>query len=718
MILIFSNKKPVRCKVAKHVRFPKVSRISYKSDYFSFTARSNENSDLVICEYGADRTIFFIRGDIIRFINQPSEEYKGTNLITLFDYKSKTYNLLGINSQKYEEHPKMFVKSPNGDLYCIFDYSVFEGSGKRLRVFTINNLTKGKVLFSYIDERTDETVIDKDLDIKLFPTFTYTSPLYNSFIVIMRIDSHNALETSSIYIVDLVEEKVEEIPYYLKDYIKSHINNFVAELERHLYYAIRDASLFLKPSIILYRLLPPKSIVAARGEISDDCKLIKYQNKTPIYSEFKSTFVLSLRSIAYVGYKNRLVEREEDLSCYVYINLSVYIENNELNILLTCKNVRIDIFWVNYDKSTDDILAHKKYQIHSKYDINESQLYSISTIAGDYLIKDGFLYKLVGNEYMPVYKSKNVTINTLRRDGVYLIDVNDRSTFAVVHPDLVRENKSYINIQNGRIVDCSEMNRLINTYREQNKPIAIIDVSKYIKTIHISYLLKDIGKEIQKRGIKYEDLHYKYYFSDETGDLYFFIALYQSPPPRIRFAIAKHNIQWKPSQYKIIFLSSPYDEQIELKKRGRLLNEIINSITNKKDRNIYFLDFLNYAFDTADEKHGILFTYDNELMIRCNIPAYEYDGKVALRENIPVIEFRDIKYNRGHELQYKGENKVKLIDTTKHLEIQLNTTRYGKVLCHWTVIITDSGKQTKHLFVLVVSEMEIVHVTEFNTYDV
>ena len=172
MILIFSNKKPVRCKVAKHVRFPKVSRISYKSDYFSFTARSNENSDIVIYEYGADRTIFFITGDIIRFINQPSEEYKGTNLITLFDYKSKTYNLLGINSQKYEEHPKMFVKSPNGDLYCIFDYSVFEGLGKRLRVFTINNLIKGKVLFSYIDKRTYGTVIGQDSDIKLFPTFT------------------------------------------------------------------------------------------------------------------------------------------------------------------------------------------------------------------------------------------------------------------------------------------------------------------------------------------------------------------------------------------------------------------------------------------------------------------------------------------------------------------------------------------------------------------
>jgi hypothetical protein len=401
-------------------------------------------------------------------------------------------------------------------------------------------------------------------------------------------------------------------------------------------------------------------------------------------------------------------------------------ENNELNILLTCKRIKIKLFWFNYDKSTEDILLHKKYPIYGKYNINESQLYSISTIADDYLIKDGSLYKLDDNEYKPVYKFENVSIKTSRRNGIYFIDVNDRYTFAVVHSGLVRENKSYINIQNKLIIDWSKMSELINTYREQNKSTAIIDVSEYVKTISILDLLHNIAKEMQKRGIKYKDVYYEYYFSEETGDLYIFMALHQSPPPRIRFAIAKHNIQHNPSKIKIIFLSNPYkldskhqlpyDKQIELKKRGRLLNEIINKIKNKKDKNIHFLDFLNHAFDIANEKHGILFTYDNELMIRCNIPAYEYDGEVVLREHIPFVEFRDIKYNRKHELQYKGENKIKLLHSTKKPKIQLKTTRYGKVLFHWTEIKTDGGEQSKHLFVLVVSEMELVYAVKLRTY--
>jgi hypothetical protein len=208
MILDFINKKPIRLKVAKYIRSPKVHRIRYETDYFSFWAKANEHSDLCIYEYGAYRTIFFITGDIIRFINQSFEEYRDTNLITLFDRKNNTYNLIGINSQKYEEYPKMFIKAPNGDLYCIFDYGLFTGLEKRLRVFIINNLTKGKVLFSYIQERTYASAFEDDLDVKLFPTFTYTSPLYNSFIIIMQTDNHKALETSSIYLVDLVEEKV------------------------------------------------------------------------------------------------------------------------------------------------------------------------------------------------------------------------------------------------------------------------------------------------------------------------------------------------------------------------------------------------------------------------------------------------------------------------------------------------------------------------------
>ncbi len=726
MIFDFSNKTPIRCKVAKYIRFPKVHKIRYKSDYFSFRAKANEHSDLCIYEHGADRTIFFITGDIIRFINQSLEEYRGTNLITLFDSKNNTYNLIGINNQEYKKDPKMFIKSPNGDLYCIFDYSSFVELDSKLRVFTINNLTKGKVLLSYIDKRKYKSYWEDDLDSKLFPTFTYTSPLYNSFIIIIRTDTHNALETSSIYLVDLVEEKVEEIPYDLKEYVKSNIDDFVNRANEHSNIDYTDVSTLREPRIKLYRLQPPDSLVDGWGEISDDCKLIKYQKGIPIYSECESTLWLYLKSITYLRYKHRQYEWKKELSCAVNIHFSVYVKDNELNILLTCKRIKISVFGHNYDKSKDDILLHKKYPIHGKYNIDESQLYSITTIDSDYLIKDASLYKLVENEYKPIYKFENVSINVLRRDGVYFVTVNNGFTYAVVRPKLVRGNRSYINIQNGRIVDWTKMNELINVYKEQNKPIAIINVNEYIKTVSISDLIHTIKKEMQKKGIKYKDLYYNYYFSEETGNLYIFMALYQSPPPRIRFAIAKHNIQRNPSEVKIVFLSSPhkldskyqlpYDEQIELKKQGRLLNEIINRITNKKDKNIYFLDFLNYSFNIANEKNSVFFVYDDELIIRCNIPAYEYNGRVVLRDNIPVIEFKDIKCNRKNELQYRGENEINIVSETEKPKIQLKTGRYGKLLFHWTEI--DGVRYPKHLSVFVVSEMELVRTIKFNTYNV
>ena len=202
-----------------------------------------------------------------------------------------------------------------------------------------------------------------DLDLKLFPTFTYTSPLYNSFIIIIRTDTHNALETSSIYLVDLVEGKVEEILYDLKGYIKGHIDDFVDGMGGHPNIVFTDASNFREPRIKIYRLQPPDSLVAGWGEISDDCKLIKYQKEIPIYSECESTLWLYLKTITYLRYKHEQREWKEELPCAVNIHFSVYVKDNELNILLTCKRVKIRLFGLNYDKSKDDILLHKKYPI-------------------------------------------------------------------------------------------------------------------------------------------------------------------------------------------------------------------------------------------------------------------------------------------------------------------------------------------------------------------
>lgn len=731
MIFNFSAKTFIKCKTAKFIRLPIVCRTKCYSNNFSVTAENNQNSDLFIYEHDTHRTVFWITADTIRFANHMLEEYRDVKLITVSDYKSITYNVLGIKSQKYEEEPIMFIKTPNGDLYCVFDYTSYDYSieldDMKRRVFTINNLTKGKVLFSYENKKRFSSYFEDDLDEKLFPIFSYTEPLYNSFIIVMRTDTYNILEKTCVYLIDLLEEKVEEIHYDLKGYIKTHINNFDSILKERYKIVLRAAALFLKPRVKLYRLLPPDSLISAWGKISDDCKLIKYQDEIPIYSQCESTFWLILKSTVF----NRTIYQERDweteLSCAVNIHLSTYIENNELNVLLTCKKIKINVSGIEHINSNNDVLLHKKYPINNKYNINKSQLYSISTITKDYLFKDGNLYKLIDGSYKLLYNRKNVDITTLRSSGVYFITINDYRVFAVVRPKLVRENKSYIHIRSDCILDWKKINKIIDTYREQNKSIAILDITEYIKKISITDLIESIEKEIQKRNIKYKDLYYKLYLSGKTGILYIFIALYHIKPPRITFAIAKCDIKRKRPHIKIIFLSNPYKlesrsqlpygEQIQLKKQGRLLNEIINKIANTEDKNIYFFDFLSRVFENANKKYGVFQVYDGELIVKHNIPVYKHDDRFIVKENIPITVIKDIRYNRKYELLFEGKNETSVISETKKPDIQLRTYRYGKILFHWTEIEIERVKRYKHLSVMVVSEMELVYATKIDVYE-
>jgi hypothetical protein len=137
------------------------------------------------------------------------EEYRHkVKIVELFDYKNWTCNLISLNRKKYNlirptASPEMFVKSPSGDIYFIVDHTYYFKDGEddedysnddeniaeyknNYRIFTINNLSKGKVLFRYVE--TDDSWVRAEDGIALFPYFFATDPLYNSFIVVMRVE--------------------------------------------------------------------------------------------------------------------------------------------------------------------------------------------------------------------------------------------------------------------------------------------------------------------------------------------------------------------------------------------------------------------------------------------------------------------------------------------------------------------------------------------------
>ena len=712
----------INCKVATFIRLPVVSKRKCFDINSSVTVKEHIVSDLFTCEHGDYRTMFHVSGDTIRFNNHQIEKYRGMNLIPLFDHKSKAYNLLIINPQQYIGISSMFVKVPNGDLYAVFKhYSIKTHNYKYIKYYllAINNLTKGKEIFRYEGENPGQLMRRDDQN--LFPTFSYTKPLYNSFIIIMRIDTHNKLEKTCIYILDLLKETTKEVSYDLKNYIKKNIDSFVYRLKENHEIVVETDNIFVNPRIVLSHFLTPYTPISTHEEIPDsDCKLIKYKDKIPIYSQCESTFLLKLESIISHKTMQQQNESETKLSCSLVIQFSAYIENNELNILLICKKIQINVSTVDYNMPIDEILLHERHPINHRYNISESRLYSIDAFFDDYVLKNRDIYHWDGDSYKLAYKISNANINTLKRRGMRFITIKNQSVLAIIQPKLAKRNQNYVNLEDNYIVDLSEIKEMININKEQNKQVLIIDVNKYIKRISIKDLVTRILKKIRNRRTKCKSKLYKSYISVETGILYIFIVLrcillkgkkIQRETLHTRFAIVKHNIRGDPSLSKILFLSNPYSLTYAI---HRILpNEILNKINNKEDMNIHFSYFLNYLNNISENENEIFYLHEGELMVRHKITTDN------IRNLVSIMEFNDIKYNRKFELRFKSESNS-AINSRDRITIKPSINRYDDIVVHSfdiKIITKGTDKHFNYKDAVIFSAINLIYATQINSYN-
>lgn len=164
MTLEFGSSTLIKCKPAKFIRIPYAHTIKVKS---------NEIIDLFFCKDDDYKTIFYVKNDIINFIKMHHEEYRyKVKIVELFDYKTWTCNLIAIDRKKYNlirptVNPEIFVKSPNGDIYCVVNYTYYFNDGEddedyddrydpednhNYRIFAIYNLSKRKALLSYVEK--------------------------------------------------------------------------------------------------------------------------------------------------------------------------------------------------------------------------------------------------------------------------------------------------------------------------------------------------------------------------------------------------------------------------------------------------------------------------------------------------------------------------------------------------------------------------------------
>lgn len=712
----------INCKVATFIRLPVAGKRKCFDINSSVTVKEHVVSDLFTYKYKDHETVFYVTGDTIGFANHQSEKYLGMTLIRLFDYKSRVYDLLIINPQQYIGTPSIFFKAPNGDLYAIFrHYSIKTHNYNYIKyhLFTINNLTKGKEIFRYEGENPGHWMHRDDQN--LFPTFSYTKPLHNSFIIIIRIDTNNKLEKGCIYIVDLLKENVKEISYNLRNYIEKYINTFVYILKEKYGIVFEVDNIFANASMVVSRFPQSYLPVPVWEEISDDdCKLIKYENKMPLYSQCKTTFFLQLESV--ISHRNMYQQNEQEtkLSCSIVIEFSSYIENNGLNVMLSCKRIQIHVSDDNYDMTTNDTLLHEKYPINDKYSIDESRLYSIDAFFDDYVLTKGNIYYWDGDSYKLAHKLSNAHINMLKRRGMRFITINNQSVLAIIQPTLAKKDQNYVNIGDNYIVDLSKIKEMINTYKEQNKQVLIIDANEYIKRISIKDLVTRIVKKIRNRRTKCKSNLYKSYIFTKSGILYIFIVLrcillkgkkIQRNTLHTRFAIVKHNIRGNNLPIKILFLSNPYSSTFAIKRI--LLNEILNKIKNKNDRNLHFLDFLNNLNNNSTNENEILYLYEEELMVRHKITTDN------IRNLVSIMEFNDIKHNRKFGLRFKSESNS-AIDSRERITIKPSINHYDDIVIHSfdiKIITRGVDKLFNYKAAVIFSALNLIYATQIKVYN-
>jgi hypothetical protein len=735
------DNKPIKCKSAKFIRISTLCRPKYHGNN-SLTIKSNEVLDLFVLKNNEYETIFYVLNDTIRFIRRKYEEYRNVSIVPLFDYKSGTYNFIGIDEEKfnltkYNTEPEQFIKTPNGYIYFIVNYTFLELEKTSYRILTINNATTGKVLFSFVEE---EYYFIWQENTKIFPTILYTCPIFNSFIVIIRIDDHEKLEKTVIYVVNLIEETVEEIEYDLKGYLIELMYN----VEDYLFDLLDEVSQYYDMDADDQEYFTPEKIfqtskIKTIGRTY--CRLVKYQDETPVYDNSEFDIKISLENSVYY------TECTFKMECN--ITLSVYLEGSELNIVMTSdENGYIEVCGeqgIKYDIPSGVVLLHKKYYVSNKHNLNKSQLYSITSLFDKYLIIYQNVYKLnEDGHYEWLYYINSY--DTLRLDGMRITYRTD-DVYALILPDQIR--KKYNLRENcalwadfeynmhlyflydtndphiAKMIYWSIINEMIDIHKRQK---VIMEFSEYIKEINITELLTNVKNKLQDKNIQYDAMYYIYYFIEETCDLYFFMSLvhYDTNIPAIflRFLIVKHNILKPLSRSEIIFLSDAYEleinPQLKLTNYHRLLSEIIFKIIRTKDNKIYFNDLTIYSLMTylsnisKDTKTKDRILSRDSRGYLCGISKRDYAGlflydkELMVKDSKTFMDIKDIKFNRQSEL------KQVFMFYPKNGETYSIVDRYGDILIYHLIIndVAQNREYKKFRLMIKVSTMEIVQTIE------
>ena len=404
--------------------------------------------------------------------------------IPLYNYLKNDYEII-LSSFPYNfmNHNEIcVVKAPNRQIYVIRNYG-----------FMLSNASKNTLLYDLSNNKN-----------YLF----HSMPIANTFLlVVMRYN-----EEMIIRIIDLIKEKM-----YVKKYpIKKIIDKLLIMLEKSKHYmAIKSiiTPYISSRSQLEFRMESTNSIDNSTGNLVFYNRCVV--NISIIFNDNKANNKITLVNLLSI------------IAFYEKRKLTVSLQlNSEISVNADSIN-----YCVNFGTST--VLVSSTYEIGDDYDLAQSHLYSVTAVAGDYIIisEPNELWTNI----TLYYKNKTSSTSSDTRfiinsysDFLYIVFHKQRLLFTyrdrldkLSKTDLyyVEQSNSYIGIIDTKVI----RELFIDSIHERNYTsmigIDITDVMEYV-------VLRDKLEQMVRRYVRcdyFQSFHYAYYIHYDAEELYLLI---------------------------------------------------------------------------------------------------------------------------------------------------------------------------------------------------
>ena len=425
-------------------------------------------------------SFYYNKNNLIAYYND-SNKNNDFDIIPLYNYVENNYEIM-LSDLPYSS-TVCVVKAPSRQVYILWVED---------NKITIGNISKGTLVYSLIDSKT-----------YLF----HSMPIANSFFLVVTCDGSEIV----INTIDLIKEK-----NYVQKYPIVKIIKTILSLSKNStdYKAIESIG-------ISNKLYFEKDV--ANNINNSIANLVFYDRcVVNISLSFKNTKTSSAKTL-------------KDA-----ISIVAVYQNNKLTVSLQINsNIKIETPSHNYevDFGSITVLISNNYKVDNKYDISQSQLYSVIVSTSDYtIIRET---NISPNTFALYYKNKpNIIFSDTRFSitnfgNILSISIFDNGIHKnlhkglwVVKKDILSEpneiNKYYIEYNDSgiNIIDTEVIRKLFlnNMQKSNNTNWVGIDITNIVKHVSIKDRLQEMIRHYVSPNDDFEFYSYEYYIDDEASN--------------------------------------------------------------------------------------------------------------------------------------------------------------------------------------------------------